>query len=109
MKGGGAARCAIVFHPEGYSIESQKIVGRRAAGVGFLHGVTRYGMQDALRCVCDTPEYFAQFVKEVHQAQADTVCRWIVPGQSDNMREVDCLYRPDCSIGHAAWLRRASS
>jgi glycosyltransferase involved in cell wall biosynthesis len=96
---------ALLFEPDGYLLTGPKLMGRQAAGAGFLRAAVK-GRGDA-PVTAYTPftrsaEIFRRAVAAI-DASAET--RWI-PGQRlDLVAQAGLLYRPDHVLGAAARQR----
>ena len=96
---------AILFEPDGYLLTGPRLMGRQAAGNGFLRAAVQ-GRADrpvtAFTPFRSSAEAFHRAVAEIDPA-APT--HWI-PGQRlDLLAEVGLLYRPDQVLGPAARQR----
>ncbi len=56
-----AANAAIFYQPEGYDTSRPKLMGRHAAGEGFLKGFLRHSGVDTLYCYAATKEFGRAF------------------------------------------------
>ena len=52
---------AIYFEPEGYSISRPNIMGRNAAGYGFLRALFRYSQASEHTAICATKDHAVVF------------------------------------------------
>ena len=57
------ANAAILYHPEGYDTRRGKLMGRHAAGEGFLRGFIQHAGVDCFFACTETQEHFQQFQK----------------------------------------------
>jgi glycosyltransferase involved in cell wall biosynthesis len=104
---GAGRNCAVYYIPEAYEGEQPHIVGRQAAGAGFLEALTRYGGVDELFCMTSTAEIFGEFKRRVGRVGAEAPpCRWVKPGDLDGLGDAGCLFQPGPIIAESAWMRR---
>ena len=61
---------ALYFDPEGYSISGPKLMGRNAAGHGFLNGLFRHAKVDHFTAFTDQPTSFRAFKSMAAEAGA---------------------------------------
>lgn len=101
------ANAAIEFHPDGFTTGGPRLMGREAAGEGFLAAFLRYAEADAFYCQAASHDHFDLFRQRVLAARGgDFPARWISPANANELVRPGCLFRPDPVIGPAAWQRR---
>jgi len=96
---------AIFYQREGYDTSGKRIMGRQAAGEGFLKALARYGSAESLYCFTPNHTEFEEFQRQVHPwLTRKQRIKWIpnLPA----LREVGTLYKPDVQINRLAWARR---
>ncbi|MCX8079195.1 MAG: glycosyltransferase family 4 protein [Geminocystis sp.] len=98
---------AIFYKPEGYTTKTTRILGRMAAGEGFLKAYVESQKGQPLYCYCDNQSEFEHF--------RNTVTPWLkqpsqlvfIPrSQSSRIQNVGNLYLPGPALGDFAWQRR---
>src|SRR5262245_18399451 len=96
---------AIVFEPDGYVLESPKLMGRPSAGNGFLRAAVA-GLKDN-RLFAYTPRMESAKVFRGIVAAIDPGARigWIPANRLDHLARVGTLYTPDPSLAERAKLR----
>ena len=100
---------AIVFEPDGYRTDGQRLMGRQAAGQGFLRAAVAAA---GGRPLCGyTPlqksaEVFARTVAEIDPAAK---AHWLPPGRPDALAKVGHLYMPGPTLGDLARQRLRAS
>ncbi len=102
-----AANAAIFYQPEGYDTSRQKLMGRHAAGEGFLKGFLRHGGVDTLYCYAATKEFAGHFQRLVGGFGNKRPVRWLDERDASGPKAPGTLYLPDPSLVAAAWRRRA--
>lgn len=96
---------AIVFEPDGYRTDGQRLMGRQAAGNGFLRAAIAASQGRPL--VGYTPhkssaEVFARTVAEIDpQAKG----QWLPPGRHDLLAQIGHIYMPGPTLGELARQR----
>lgn len=101
------ANAAIFYQPEGYDTGRQKLMGRHAAGEGFLKGFLRHSGVDTLYCYAATKEFAGHFQRLVAGFGNKRPVRWLDESDAASPRGPGTLYLPDPSLAAAAWRRRA--
>lgn len=103
------ANAAIEFHPDGFTTSGPRLMGREAAGEGFLAAFLRHAAADAFYCQAASREHFEVFRQRALAARGDEFpVDWISPISASDLAGPGCLFRPDPVIGPAAWQRRAA-
>jgi len=101
---------ALHYTPEAFDTSRPKLMGRHAAGEGFLRGYARHATADVLLCYAKTEGEFADFESRVAAfAGKPRPCRWIPHGHADGLRDAGCLFYPAPDLGELAWQRRHGS
>jgi len=102
-----AANAAIFYQPEGYDTGRQKLMGRHAAGEGFLKGFLRHSGVDTLYCYAATKEFAGHFQRLVGGFGNKRPVRWLDERDASGPKAPGTLYLPDPSLAASAWRRRA--
>ena len=102
---------AILFEPDGYVLDGPKLMGRQAAGHGFLRAlISAAETRDAESLVAwtlsrDSARVFAQVVG---QQAPKLKTAWVQPGQSAALTQLGGLYLPGPGLAeHARFRLRA--
>lgn len=106
MVEGSGANAAILFDPTSYATEGPKLMGRQAAGEGFLRAFVRHSGAHPLYACCTVKadaELFARMCRE-HGAPADAA-RWVRPDNLAALAEPGTLYVPGPNMHEMAWRR----
>lgn len=99
---------ALMFAPDAYALDGQQIMGRRAAGVGFLRAaVEGRGTSPLIGYTPDrsTAKIFAEAVRSIDPA-AQT--QWVPHERIDLLRTIGVLHRPDVALAQQARMRLRS-
>ena len=99
---------AIYYHAEGYDTSGDRLMGRHAAGEGFLTGLIRHSGVSPFVCFARGQEDFADFSRRLETLGGTAQpTRWIPHARSAELADPGCLYYPGPNLGELAWLRRA--
>ena len=96
---------ALYFDPEGYSISGPKLMGRNAAGHGFLNGLFRHAKVDHFTAFTDQPTSFRAFKSMAAEAGAHAPVQEIQKASMGKLAEAGCVFYPGPGLGLHAWER----
>lgn len=98
---------AFYYHPDGYETSRANLMGRHAAGDGFLQGFCRHSGVDSLYCYAQTQEHFEHFKKQAkHFSSTAQTHHWIPWTNWQELSQVGCLFVPGPDLSNLAWQRR---
>ncbi|AFZ21067.1 glycosyltransferase family 4 protein [Allocoleopsis franciscana] len=98
---------AILYQPDGFETQGQRLMGRQAAGEGFLKALARHGKAESLYCSTKDKAGFEAFSQQVRPWLSNSrPIRWLPAGNPVALAEAGTLYRPDPLISELAWQRR---
>src|SRR5690349_8737294 len=100
-----APNAAIHYVPAGYETKGPKLMGRMAAGEGFLDAYLRHAGVDRFYCYAlerKDAEHFAALAQGIGSTPVD----WIPWGNPAGLAKPGALYIPDPSLHDHAWRRR---
>jgi glycosyltransferase involved in cell wall biosynthesis len=100
------ANAAIHYIPAGYETKGPKLMGRMAAGEGFLDAWLRHAGVERFYCYAaerKAAEHFAALAQERGAAAVEWV-PWAAPA---GLAKAGALYLPDPGLHTHAWRRRA--
>lgn len=101
------ATAAILYARDGYDTSGPRLLGRQAAGEGFLKGFVRHGASTKVHCVAPDRATLDDFVRRVRPwATRDLNIVWVRPTDGAALGRVGTLYRPDLILEDHAWERR---
>ena len=105
------ANAAIYYAAEGYSTGGERIMGRQAAGEGFLKGFATSAQVDSFYAYTSSEKEFGYFAKQIRSwsGKANQSCTQVVANKHDALEKVGCLYYPAPGVGEMAWARRIHS
>ena len=94
----------IHYAPDGYTASDKKIMGRQAAGAGFLRAAAQ---SNAKRLICQTTEMNSAkyFSAQLNQYGFRGQTEWIPSYQPEKLAAAGCLYTPGPGLIDFAWQR----
>ena len=96
---------AILYHPEGYDTSRGKLMGRHAAGEGFLRGFVQHAGVDRFFACTETEEHFQQFQAVLTQLGSKTPAHWVPEARPEQLAEAGAIFFPGPDLGKLAWKR----
>ncbi len=100
------ANAAISYHRDGFDTSREKLMGRHAAGEGFLRGYLRHAEIDRIYCH-GRREDFDHFLASAQPLLRDGLqVEWIPATAIARLGEPGCLYLPAPGLVEPAWSRR---
>lgn len=98
---------AIQYHPDSYDAARPKVMGRHAAGEGFLKGLVAHSGVPAFYAFTPSRNDFDHFTRRVAaMGGRGRPTYWVAPGRYSLLAEVGCLYLAGPGLGETAWQRR---
>ncbi|QEX22198.1 hypothetical protein FRZ61_21280 [Hypericibacter adhaerens] len=101
------ANAAIMFAAEGYDTSRPKLMGRHAAGEGFLRGFARHAGVDRFWALTPTEADGRHFTEAMRQVTPQTPVSIAMYNRLDALKESGSLFLPGPGIAEHAWMRRA--
>lgn len=104
-----AANAAIYFHAEGYRTDQPKLMGRHAAGEGFLKGMLDHAAIGELVAYAESGQQFELFerlCKEMGGRNAALPRAWAGPGREAALTRAGALMLPGPNLAEQGWRRR---
>ncbi len=101
-----SSNAAIHYVPAGYDTKGPKLMGRMAAGEGFLDAYLRHAGVEPFYCYASeraTAEQFAALARSLGPMPVE----WIPWANPAALARPGALYTPDPSLHDHAWRRRA--
>ncbi len=101
-------RDAVFFHhPDGVETNRSNLMGRHAAGEGFLRGYVRHSGAKEFHAHTMSADHFKDFVGRIHDFSGiNPPCRRIGPDQMDGDGVPATLMLPGPDLSPFAWRRR---
>ena len=100
---------ALLYAPDGYDTSRPRLMGRHAAGEGFLGGMVRHAGFDRLVAVTRSDADAEAFRRHVATLGATVPAEAIPDSQLHRLGEIGCLLLPGPGLGGYAWRRRRFS
>jgi starch synthase len=101
---------AIFYAAEGFDTGREKLMGRHAAGEGFLSALTRHYAPGNLDCFAQNQRSYAGFVQKLRGFSPNPPPTRFVPwDQPEKLSQAGCLFVPGPGIDPYAWKRRKFS
>lgn len=98
---------AVYYEADAYNTDGTRLLGRQAAGEGFLKGLVRYGQAESLFCFTRTEKEFSAFCNRIGPwSSAPRKVTWLPTHRPEGLSVAGTLYRPDPDIADLAWRRR---
>lgn len=97
---------ALLYAPDGFDTARAKLMGRQAAGEGFLAGLVRHAGFDRLVALTRGEADAAAFRRHVAALGATAPAETIPDEQFWRLAEIGCLLLPGPGLGPHAWRRR---
>ncbi len=100
------ANAAILYRPEGFETSGPRLMGRQAAGEGFLRGFVQHADVDKLYCYAPRREQADHFNAAVKGNGNSRPVEWLNEIDARSPSAAGTLYLPDPSVSLHAWRRR---
>jgi glycosyltransferase involved in cell wall biosynthesis len=97
---------AILYRPEGFETTGPRLMGRQAAGEGFLKGFVQHADVDRLYCYAPRREQAEHFNAAVKGNGNTRPVQWLNEVDPRSPGQAGTLYLPDPSVSQHAWRRR---
>lgn len=99
---------ALYFRKDGFDTSGKRLLGRQAAGEGFLKALARHGRSEDLYCYAPSRGDFQEFCKLVRpQARAGKKLHWLDEHTPPSLARAGALFRPDTSVIELGFQRRS--
>jgi starch synthase len=96
---------AIYFHPEAYSTNGPKLMGRNAAGEGFLRGYFAHSQAQSFTALVPKAEYGAAFADAVKVAGRQEPAIFVTKAALQRLVNYGSVFYPGPGLGEHAWQR----
>ena len=84
---------AIAYHPDGFDTSVARLMGRQAAGEGFLEGLVRFSGVERLYCFTRGQQEFDDFARRIGQAGPNAAATEFIPeSRPDLLKQPGCLF-----------------
>ncbi|NKE44519.1 glycosyltransferase family 4 protein [Roseomonas frigidaquae] len=100
------AAAALLYAPDGYDTSRPRLMGRHAAGAGFLGGLIRHAGFDRLVALTRKPADATAFRAQVAELGAQVPVQTLADAEFPRLAETGCLMLPGPDLSSFAWQRR---
>jgi starch synthase len=100
------ANAAIDYYPAAFSTGGERLMGREAAGEGFLRAFLRYADVDEFYCFTGQQAELDQFASAARSLRPGARVRWLARREPASLTAAGCLFHPDPVLRGRAWERR---
>lgn len=98
---------AILYKRDGYDTSSKRLLGRQAAGEGFLKSLVQFGTAESLYCYATNRTEFSEFCKRIQPwMKRPRKVQWLPSGDPRVLAKPGAIYNPDPNISKLVWQRR---
>ena len=97
---------AIYYAVDAFDTSRPRLMGRHAAGEGFLRGFVRHGGIDRLYCYARHAADAADFTARAQAHGAIVPVTWIPFTEPQRLEEPGCVFYPTVGVDELAWRRR---
>ena len=100
------AAAALFYAPDGFDDGQPRLMGRQAAGAGFLGGMVRHAGFDRLVALTRGPADAAAFRAQVAALGATVPAETLAEADFAQLVRIGCLMLPGPELSEFAWRRR---
>ncbi len=100
------AAAALLYAPDGYDDGRPQVMGRQAAGAGFLQGLVRHAGFDRLVALTRGAADAAAFRTQVAALGATVPAETLAEADFAQLARIGCLMLPGPELSEYAWRRR---
>jgi alpha-maltose-1-phosphate synthase len=98
---------AIYYSQDGYDTTGNRILGRQAAGEGFLRAIAKHGQFDRLYCYTGDKREYKNFQERVQSwTGAPLASEWVPLHSPAQLVDAGTLFLPGPGLGGHSWQRR---
>ena len=102
-----AMTAAIYFSPDGYQTDGAKLMGRHAAGAGFLRAFAATETAAMVTGLVQNPGMSDAFNKQMRAVGYQGKVRVVAMGNHARLADPGTLYHPDPGLSRFAWQRES--
>lgn len=98
---------AVFYKKDGYDTSSKRLLGRQAAGEGFLKGLVEFGTAESLYCYATSRTEFVEFCERIQPwMKQPRKVQWLPSSDPKSLALPGAIYNPDPNISKLVWQRR---
>lgn len=99
---------ALYFRKDAFDTSGKRLLGRQAAGEGFLKALVQHGQSDELYCYAPSRADFQEFCRLAQpHARKNRRLHWLDEHHPPSLARAGALFRPDVVLGELAFQRRS--
>jgi starch synthase len=98
---------SIYYAADGYVTQRERLMGRHAAGEGFLNAFFATEPKPHFECCAANKAAAGGFLKLARQVRPDATAGWFAHDNLAQAARTGTLYLPAPSLANQAWLRAA--
>lgn len=96
---------ALYYVPDGYSTGGPKLMGRQAAGAGFMKAAAAAAGLDEVGCYAASAAHARQCARQLQEYGYSGRQEWVDFAHPQQLARYGCLYHPAPDIARHAWRR----
>jgi len=96
---------AIYYHPEAYSMDNSRLMGRNAAGDSFLRGFLKYKSSNETYVHVTNEKHKSVFTETFKNYKQTTQTKFFSPNTIHSATEAGCIYFPGPNISEHSYHR----
>ena len=96
---------AVYYREEGYSLKSNKLMGRQAAGDSFLKGLFRHLEQDEYITIVPDDSEFKRFQEKLNSVNPTASARAVHESDLEALSATNGIFFPGPDVGRLAFQR----
>ena len=98
---------AVFYKRDGFDTDGTRLLGRHAAGEGFLKALVRDGTAEPLYCYTSQRQEFTEFCDRIRPwLTRPRSVEWLSDSNPQLLSQAGIFYRPDAAVVDLAWQRR---
>jgi glycosyltransferase involved in cell wall biosynthesis len=102
-----SSTAAVLYQKDGYDTSGKRLLGRQAAGEGFLKGLVQHGTAETLYCYAANRRDFSDFCQRIQPwIKGPRKIQWLPTSNPSILTQAGTIYNPDTLISRFVWQRR---
>jgi alpha-maltose-1-phosphate synthase len=98
---------AVFYKRDGFDTDGTRLLGRHAAGEGFLKAFIQHGTAETLYCYTSQRQEFTEFCDRIRPwLTRPRSVEWLSDSNPQLLSQAGIFYRPDAAVVDLAWQRR---
>jgi len=100
------ANATLFYALDAFATSGPRLMGRQAAGEGFLRGFARHADVERFYCTVDRREDAGHFARTVRDLGRAEPIEWLLRAEPAGLVQSGALHVPDPNLSSHAWRRR---